>query len=114
MDIYVLAASARNKPEKIIVATCRHTAPQPENKSIVNEITLEGLFFNKIVFIFLFLETEQLELLTGRCFWNLICVFVRGIYIFLLSEAFLKHKTSKETKTKKPQILQIKAHIDSS
>lgn len=58
MDFYVLAASAMNKPEKIIVATCRHTAPQSANKSIVNEITLEGLFFNQFVFMFLFVEIE--------------------------------------------------------
>lgn len=32
MDISVLEASAIKKPEKIIVATCRHTAPQSATK----------------------------------------------------------------------------------
>lgn len=75
MDSYVLAASAMNKPEKSTVGTSRHTAHQSANKSIVNGITLEGLFFNQIVFIFLFLEIEGLKLLTGRCLPNLISVF---------------------------------------
>lgn len=74
-----LAASAINKPGKIIVGTGKHTAPQSANKSIVNGITLEGLFFNQIVFIFLFLETEGLKLLTGRCLPNLISIFGNGI-----------------------------------